>query len=251
MKKALLMIITAAALVACQKQPAATAAIDENGDLIFQNSLVCYRLNGASNPVVSSGLEAILKAQEGKEVVVKDRKAAQTASLNDGGSAYVVSDSLCFPHENFDSFEIVEQTPNRVVFSVHYPQWLAGEDSVSLTRTITLGENSYYCEVSDAYVSSRPGHDIRVAVGFSKRGVSKSETGKDYIIAWEDLAGDGNMGVGFVMPRTLEFEYEGPNDQAVAYFNTKSSRKTDYAVGCCWSKGELSDFELWASKVRL
>ncbi|MBR5735226.1 MAG: DUF4861 family protein [Bacteroidales bacterium] len=246
MKKIVYLIIMAAMTAACQVGPAATAAIDGNGDCIFQNSLVCFKLNGAANPVVSDGIEAILKAKD----MVKDRKIAQAASMNDGGSAVVVNDSLCFPHENFDSFEIVEQTTTHVTFSLHYPRWQAGEDSIELTRTITLRENSYFCEVSDVY-ESNDGNGMRVAAGFAKRNVNRSETGEDYIIVWENLPGDdGNMGVGIVMPMSNEFELEGPADHAVAYCNTRFGHKADYAVGCCWSKGKTSDFEQWAALVR-
>ena len=181
MKKILFAIIMVAAVAACQKQPAATATIDENGDLIFQNNLVCYRLNGARNPVVTDGMEAILKATVDKKETLKDRKVALAASLNDGGTALVVNDSLVFPHENFDSFEIVEQTPTHVIFTVHYPKWVAGEDSVSLTRTVTLRANSYFFEVKDNY-DIRSGVDIKVATGFAKRGVEKNETGSDCIL---------------------------------------------------------------------
>lgn len=252
MKKLFLMIITAAAVVACQKEPAATAFIDENGDCIFQNSVVCFRINGPSNPVVTTGMEAILKAKQDKEVVVKDRKAAQAASMNDGGSALVVNDSLYYPHENFEQFEIVEQTKTLVKFTLQYPTWLAGEDSVKLIRTVTLRENSEYCEVADAYKGGELGEDILVAVGFAKRNVIKSEVGPDYIVAWESVpGGDGEMGVGFLMPMTDTFVFDGPDDQAVAYFKTKFNRNSDYAVGYCWSKGKISDFELWADKVRM
>lgn len=250
MKKIFLMMIMAAAVVACQKEPAATAVIDENGDCIFQNDVVCFRLNGARNPVVTNGMEAILKAVVDKETVVRDRKAAKAASMNDGGSAILVGDSLCFPHENFDSFEVVELTEKHVTFSLTYPQWLAGEDSIKLTRTITLREGSYYCEVTDVY-DIRMGKNITVYAGFEKRAVENSEQGNDYIVAWESVPGEGYMGIGLVMPMTRDFEFDGPSDQAVGILTTKSGRIAKYAVGYCWSKGEFADFSQWAEKVRL
>lgn len=248
MKKLFLMIIMAAAVVACQKQPGATAKIDANGDCVFQNSLVGFRLNGAGNPVITDGFEAILKAQDGKQTVVKDRKTAMAASLNDGGSVLVANDSLIFPHANFESFEIVEQTAGHVTFTLSYPEWTVGEDKISLKRKITLRNNQYFCEVTDEYVVSS-GLDVNVAAGFAKRGVEKNEVGKDYIIAWESVPGEGNMGVGIVVPMADSFEYDGLADNALALCDARY-RKVTYAVGNCWSKGAIADFNGWAAVVK-
>ena len=249
MKKILFMLIMVAAVAACQKKNAVTAEIDQNGDCIFQNSVVCFRLPGAGNPVVTDGVEAILKTMDKKEVILKDRKSALAASMNDGGSALLVNDSLVFPHENFDSFEIVEQTPTHVIFTLHYPKWVAGEDSVSLTRTITLREPAYTFKVKDVY-DIRNGQDITVATGLAKRGVEKYESGEDYIAAWESVASEGNIGVGFVMPMTRDFLFEGPQDHAIAIFKTKSGRPVEYAMGSCWSNGVISSFDHWLEQFR-
>ena len=238
----------AAAIVSCQKQPAATATIDANGDCVFQNSLVSFRLNGTKNPVITDGFEAILKAQDGKQTVVKDRKSAMAASLNDGGTVLVADDSLIFPHANFESFEIVEQTAGHVTFTLSYPEWTVGEDKISLKRKITLRENQLFCEVADEY-NINTSRDISVAAGFAKRGVEMNEVGKDYIIAWESVPGEGNMGVGIVVPMAERFEFDGLEDNALAFCDARY-RKVTYAVGSCWSKGAITDFNGWAAKVK-
>ena len=252
MKKFFLMIIMAAVLTACQKE-SVNAFIDNNGDCIFENSLVCYRINGASNPVVTSGMEAIFKAVIDKQDVVKDRKAAVAGSLNDGGSAIVVEDSLVFPLENFTSFEVIEKTPKHVTFSVTYPAFPVGEDSISLVRTVTLRDGSLYCEVSDVYSSNHVGSaPYKAAAGFAKGSSERSETGKDYIINWENMPdGDGSFGIGVVMPMSGDLVFDGPANSAVAYFPTRYGRRVDYAVGSCWSRGEVATFDMWANKVRL
>ena len=244
------MIIMAAAVVAaCQKEPAATAVIDENGDCIFENNVVRFRLNGASNPVVTSGFEAILKAVDGKEQVVNDRKAAVAASMNDGGSALVVNDSLYYPQANFDSFEIVEQTPTHVTFTLTYPQWLAGEDTVSLTRTITLRENNYHCLVTDVY-EGPVGQNMTVAAGYAKQEADSHKTGKDYILAWRNLPGGDAMGVGILMPAG-ELTYEGLEDNALGYYTVKFGRRVDYGVLSGWSKAGISGLDDWEAKIGL
>jgi hypothetical protein len=251
MKKIFLIFIMAVAVAACQKEPPVTATIDQNGDCVIQNSLVCFRINGSNNPVVTNGMEAILKAGSSKkDIVVKDRKAAVAASLNDGGSALMLNDSLYYPHENFESFELVEQTDRHVIFKLTYPKFLVGEDSVTLYRNITLRENSYYCEVKDSYDVGHVGQNITVVAGFAKRNVEKSEVGNDYIIAWESVPDEGNMGVGILMPMTKKFEFDGPEDNAVAIYDTKSGRPCSYAVGYCWSQGALPDYDSWAKLIR-
>ena len=228
MKKILFMIIMAAVAVACTKESSVNAYIDANGDCIFENDVVRYRVNGANNPVVTSGMEAVFKAVVDKKEVVKDRKAAVAASLNDGGSAILDGDSLIFPAANFESFEIVEKTPTAVTFTLTYPEWPVGETNVNLVRTVTLRDGSYYCAVE------------------------RNESGADSLISWESMPGnDGSYGLGVVMPMTNKFEFEGPCNSAVAIYPTKCGRKIDYAVGSCWSAGELSTFDMWAGKVRL
>jgi len=252
MKKILFTIIMAAALVACTKESPVNAYIDASGDCIFENNVVRYRINGASNPIVTSGMEAIFKAVIDKKEVVKDRKAAVAASLNDGGSAIVDGDSFIFPAANFEAFEIVEQTPTAVTFTLTYPEWPVGEDNVSLVRTVTIRQGSYYCEVSDVYKSSNPGTAVTVAAGFAKGAVERNESGVDYMISWENMpSGEGSFGVGIVMPMSNELVFEGPENSAVAFYPTKYGRKVDYAIGSCWSAGSLSTFDMWAEKVRL
>lgn len=250
MKKILMIMIMAAAAVACSKQPASTAFLDAAGDCIFENSVVRYRINGPSNPVVTSGMEAILKAHDKKEVVLKDRKAAQAASLNDGGSAILLNDSLVFPQANFSSFEVVEQTKDYITFKLTYPQWEVEGNKVTLTRTITLRETSVYCEVKDVYSNEAGSTPVTIVAGFAEQAVEDSETGADYIVDWENT-GDGYIGKGIVMPMTKNFTMDGPQGSGVAIFSTKWGRPVDYAVGNCWSRGELTTFDSWAAKVRL
>ncbi|MBR3526347.1 MAG: DUF4861 family protein [Bacteroidales bacterium] len=250
MKKILFIMIMAAVAVACSKQQTTTAFLDPAGDCIFENSVVRYRINGPSNPVVTSGMEAILKAHDKKEVVLKDRKAAQAASLNDGGSAVILNDSLVFAQANFSSFEIVEQTKDLVSFKLTYPQWEVDGNKISLVRTVTLRETSVYCEVKDVYSNEAGSTPVIVVAGFAKNSVENSEIGPDYVVDWENI-GDGYIGKGIVMPMSKNFAVDGPQDNAVAYITTKWGRPVEYAVGNCWSRGELTTFESWADKVRL
>lgn len=252
MKKIFLMIIMAATVVACQNQSVVKAYLDNNGDCIFENDIISYRINGASNPVVTSGMQAIFKAVVDKQDLVKDLKAGVSASLNDGGSAIVVDDSLYFPQENFSSFEIVEQTKGHVTFTLTYPEWQMGEDSISLERTITIREHSHYCEVSDIYTNNGESGRLVVAAGFVKHAVESFETGVDYMITWEDMPGsDEFFGLGIVMPMSDSLVFNGPCNSAVAYYPTKYGRKVDYAIGSCWDKAGFATFDSWAEKVRL
>ena len=88
-----------------------------------------------------------------------------------------------------------------------------------------------------------------MAAGFAKRGVEMNEVGKDYIIAWESVPGEGNMGVGIVVPMAERFEFDGLEDNALAFCDARY-RKITYAVGSCWSKGAITDFNGWAAKVK-
>lgn len=252
MKKIIFLLIMAVAVTACHKNVPPAAYLDADGNCIFENNVVRYRIAGNSNPAVIPGMEAILIATgEEDELIELDRHCAVELSMNDGGSAVVFEDSLYFPQENFSSFEIVEQTGAHVIFKLEYPKWQVGEYVVALTRTITLRYNSYFCEVADDY-SGLAGKPLKVAVGYEKHEVLDSETGKDYMITWERLPeGNGEIGLCIAVPMTDDFVFDGPNNQAVAYVSTSTARKVQYAAGFCWSRGEVPDFETWAEMVRL
>ena len=251
MKKILFVIALAVVAVACQKQPDVTAYIDDAGDCIFENTVIRYRIPGQKNPLISSGMIAELRAQENKEVFTDNGYPAVAASFNAGGSAIVVEDSLYFPHENFNSFEVVEQTSKHVTFKLEYPAFAAGTDSLTLIRTVTLGKDSYFCQINDIYKSLKKQVGILVAVGYDVHGTELHEIGKDYIISWEKApSGDGMAGYGLAMPMTDVFEYEEGDDFAAAYFDTRTGRPVNYGLGFCWSKGAHADFDSWADEVR-
>ena len=79
--------------------------------------------------------------------------------------------------------------------------------------------------------------------------------GLDYIITWEKASDqsveseDGMIGLGIVMPENYKMEYNEERHYAVAHFETVRGRKVSYAIGSCWSKGNIPSFDEWKKLV--
>lgn len=276
MKKIYLIILTVL-VVSCQSNQKVMVRLTDNGDCIFENDRVAYRIYGAQSDIISPGADIWVKAQGKlildkwyklsetdpqyfyrnhtgkKEYPGKDCYNAQSYSLNAGASVPIYQDSLVFPTQNFDKFELIESTKSKVVFSLHYPQWTIGENTVELTREITLAANDNFCTIDDIYDGDF--YSMACLVGISTQEVVNKDEGLDYIITWEKASDqsveneDGMIGLGIVMPENYKMEYNEERHYAVAHFETVRGRKVSYAIGSCWSKGNIPSFDEWKKLV--
>ena len=156
MKKTIAIAAALLALAACtpktEEQKVMARAVPERADdFVFENNLIAGRIYGKAlegNPT-APGIDIWVK-MPGKLVADEWYAAAQqdpnyyhhnhgdgkdcykvAVSLGAGASVPVIDGQLAYPATNYRSYEIVKQTPDTVEFVLSYPEWKAGDVTVS------------------------------------------------------------------------------------------------------------------------
>ena len=168
MKRIFIVLLALAALCACSQDKKVMARFvpERSDDFVFENNLIAGRFYGKAlegNPT-SPGLDIWVKLP-GKLVADEWYKGFQTesdayyhhdhggkdcykvaVSLGGGASSPLIDGKLCYPATNYRSWDIVESSPKKVVFTLHYPQWQAADSvKVALDKTVTVVPDTYFC----------------------------------------------------------------------------------------------------------
>ena len=279
MKRILIAILALAALAAC-KQPEqrvmARFVPERSDDFVFENNLIAGRFYGEAlegNPT-SPGIDIWVKLP-GKLVADEWYKGFLTesdefyhhdhggkdcykvaVSLGGGASAPYIDGKLCFPKTNFRSWDIVESKPDKVVFTLHYPQWEATEGvKVALDKTVTVVPDTYFCDVEDVYTFEGV-NSLEIAAGINihtAQGTVEDQqvvTGRSVAI-WEHASDqtyepeEGMLGVAVVMSGA---DWTGATDDGTHLVLRRTvvpGEPLRYRFGSCWSKGDISDSDTW------
>ncbi len=279
-----LLIVLTAAVAACrpkeQEQKVMARPVPERADdFVFENNLIAGRFYGKAlegNPT-SPGLDIWVKlpgalvadtwyaeAQKDGGYYHHDHGGKDcykvAVSLGGGASVPFIDGKLCYPATNYRSSEIVEQTPDKVVFLLHYPEWEAAEGvKVALDKKITVCADSYFCESEDTY--SFTGTDtLCVAVGIKRHGAQKTieeeccEPGR-YAV-WEHASDqsaepeDGMLGVAIVLPGAGEPIVSEELDHGLLVCRILSGQTVSYRFGSCWSKADIKTAADWFALVK-
>jgi len=284
MKKLIPFALLALLLCSCAPKPEqkvmARAVPERADDFVFENDLIAGRFYGKAlegNPT-SPGLDIWVKlpgklvADDWYAHAVEDpgyyhhdhggKDCYKVAvSLGGGASAPILNGEFSFPATNYRSSEVLELTPDKVVFALHYPQWEAQEGvMVAIDKKVTLESGSYFMDVEDTYTFS--GKDsIMVAAGFKLHGdlqtvESEAPLNNDgYIAIWEKASDqsvepeDGMIGVAVICPGA-DVGYMYGMDHAIAFKVLHSGETLSYKVGSCWSKGAIKTAEEWFALVK-
>jgi len=279
MKKYLLlsaMALLCACTQAPEKKVMARFVPERSDDFVFENNLIAGRFYGKAlegNPT-SPGIDIWVK-RPGKLVADEWYKGFLTesdeyyhhdhggkdcykvaVSLGGGASAPLIGGKLRYPATNFRSWDMVEETPGKVVFTLHYPQWEAAEGvKVALDKTVTVVPDTYFCEVEDVYTFE--GADVlTIAAGINCHAaletVEEEYLNPDRVAIWEHASDttfepeDGMLGVAVVMPGS---ESAGLLSDDGTHFlvckEVSSGEPLRYSFGSCWSKGEVKTAGDW------
>ena len=284
MKKLFYAMLGLMALAACSQAPEkkvmARFVPERSDDFVFENNLIAGRFYGKAlegNPT-SPGIDIWVKLP-GKLVADEWYKGYETqsdeyyhhdhggkdcykvaVSLGGGASAPLMDGKLCYPATNYRSWDMVEETPEKVVFALHYPQWeIADGVTVALDKTVTVEPDTYFCEVEDIYTFD--GTDtLTVAAGMNIHAaletVEEQYVGSDRIAIWEHASDqtfepeDGMLGVAVIVPgaeNTGLLSDDG--NHLVACKRIASGEPFRYSFGSCWSKGDIRTAEDWFARV--
>ena len=283
MKKVSILLLVLAALCACkqetEKKVMARFVPERSDDFVFENNLIAGRFYGEAlegNPT-SPGIDIWVKLP-GKLVADEWYKGYETqsdeyyhhdhggkdcykvaVSLGGGASAPMIGGKLCFPATNFRSWDILEETPEKVVFTLHYPQWEAVEGvKVALDKTVTVVPDTYFCNVEDIYtfegidtLTIAAGMNIHAALETVEQQLS--EPGR--VAIWEHASDqtyeseDGMLGVAVVMPDADSTGLSEDGTHLLVCKAVTSGKPVRYAFGSCWSKGAVKTAEAWFGLV--
>ena len=285
MKKQAIILAFAAvfALAGCKQQPVEPKVMarfvpERSDDFVFENNLVAGRFYGQAlegNPT-SPGIDIWVK-MPGKLVADVWYAEAQkdpnyyhhnhdgkdcykvAVSLGGGASAPLIDGKLAMPATNYRSWEVVEQTPDKVVFVLHYPEWDAAEGvKVSLDKQVTVTADSYFCRVDDTYKFTGA-ETLTVAAGLLRHSAQETIeqerlTPVSYAI-WEHASDqsvereDGMLGVAVVVPGAENVCVHDELEHGIATREVKSGEVFTYCFGSCWSKGDLQTAEAWFAEI--
>ena len=281
--KKYIFLLALAALCACSQAPEkkvmARFVPERSDDFVFENNLIAGRFYGKAlegNPT-SPGIDIWVKLP-GKLVADEWYKGYQTqsdeyyhhdhggkdcykvaVSLGGGASAPLIDGKLCYPATNFRSWDIVEETPEKVVFTLHYPAWEAAEGvQVALDKTVTVVPDTYFCDVEDIYTFE--GVDtLCVAAGINFHAaletVEQQLLDQDRVAIWEHASDqtyepeDGMLGVAVLMPGAdISFRSDDLGHLLVCK-QIASGHPVRYSFGSCWSKGDIQSAQDWFQRV--
>ena len=280
MKRFLILAATAAlALTACtgqKEQKVMARAVPERADdFVFENDLIAGRFYGQAlegNPT-SPGIDIWVKLPGGlvadewySHAVNEDpdyyhhnhggKDCYKVAvSLGGGASAPFIDGKLCYPATNYRTCEVLETSPDKVSFVLHYPQWQATDSIlVSLDKQVSLSAGSYFADVTDVYTFT--GIDsLQVAAGMklhtAQQTVQEQMAGSDRYAIWEKASDqsvepeDGMLGVAVIMPEAGCVTMVDSGRHGVCLKKVASGQPLEYWFGSCWSKGEIKGSAEW------
>ncbi len=283
MKKLFYAMLGLMALAACTQAPEkkvmARFVPERSDDFVFENNLIAGRFYGKAlegNPT-SPGIDIWVKLP-GKLVADEWYKGYETqsdeyyhhdhggkdcykvaVSLGGGASTPFIDGQLRFPSTNYRSYDIVEETPEKVVFTLHYPEWEAYEGvNVALDKTVTVVPDTYFCDVEDVYTFT--GRDsLVIAAGINvhaaQNTVERELVLPDGVAIWEHASDqtfepeDGMLGVAVVMPGADVTFITDDGSHLVACKRIVSGQPLRYRFGSCWSKGDIKTAQDWFELV--
>lgn len=253
-------------------------------DFIFENNLIAGRIYGEAlescgeGQLTSPGVDvwvktpgALVANQRYKDELENGKtyhkdwgngkdcyKVGRT--LGAGASAAIIGNRLIYPATNYRSWKIIEEGPEKIVFSLSYPEWEAGGEKISLVKKITVSADTYFTKVEDIYTfSGEFGDSLEVAAGIFRHPEQETieeerfRTGS-YAI-WEHASDqsvepeDGMLGIAVIVPGATGSRYSSGDDHGLVCRTVKSGEPFTYYFGSCWSKGNIKTADAWFKEL--
>lgn len=249
-------------------------------DFIFENNLICGRVYGQAleAETTSPGIDiwvkrpgALVADQRYKDELENGKSYHKDwgngkdcykvgKSLGGGASAVVIENRLQYPATNYRSWKILEQSADKVVFCLTYPEWNADCETISLSKTFTVTADSYFVKVEDVYTFSGDyGDELEVVAGvfrhLDQETIQSELEARDRYAIWEKASDqsaepeDGMLGVAVYVPGAEGERLSHGEDHGIVGRTVKSGETFTYYFGSCWSKGDIKDSAQWFELV--
>lgn len=264
-----------------EAQVAARYVPERMDDFMFENDLIAGRIYGKAlegNPT-APGIDIWVKQpgalvadmrykmelEEGKSYH-KDWGNGKDCykvgvSLGGGASAVLLDGEIQYPATNYRSWEILEQTPDKVVFVLHYPEWETKGEKIALDKKFTVTPGSYFVQVEDSWTfSGAYGDELTVAAGVFRHPAQNTVTDEivlnDRYALWEHASDqgaepeEGMIGVAVYVPGAEGSTVTEDGTHGLTYKKVKSGETFSYCFGSCWSKAGVKTAAQWFETVR-
>lgn len=286
MKKFFVLAASCVLLASCcnapEKKVMARFVPERFDDFVYENNFVVGRFYGTAlegdvygGNLVSPGIDIWVKypgelvadriyaadLQEGKSYhknwgLGKDCYKV-SKSLGAGASVPVEGGEFLYPEHNFSSSEILEDSPEKVVFVLHYPQWEAAGRTISLDKKVTVTPDTYFCKVEDLYTFT--GDSLEIAAGVFRHPAQDIMVEElllsDRYALWEHASDQGEepeegmIGVAVVMPGAQASYITEDKKHGVCTRFVKPGESLVYYFGSCWSEGNVKTAADWLAEV--
>jgi len=277
MMKRLLIAATLMTLAACAPKEAKVMARyvpERMDDFVFENDLICGRIYGEAleGDPTSPGIDIWVKTpgplvadKRYKDELENGRTYHKNwgdgkdcykvgVSLGGGASAPFIDDTLRFPLTNYRSWEILEQSPEKVVFVLHYPEWEAAGTTVTLDKKITVTSCTYFCRVDDIYTFTGR-ESLTIAAGIfrhpSQNTIQEELVGRDRYAVWEHASDqsvepeEGMIGVAVIVPGAERSAVIDDGKHGICTKTITSGETFTYWFGSCWTEGDMKSSSQW------
>lgn len=276
MKKIILFTALILTFASCANQePKVMARVvpERYDDFVWENYNIAYRAYGIALEwqVISPGFDVWVKkggslvADKWYEGAMKDPDYYHhdhggkdcykvSKSLGGGASSPVVNGELVLPDHNYASYEINEQSAEKVSFTLKYNSWEVAGHQVSLSKQITVFADGNFCKAVDTYTGDFD--SLTIAAGVIRHEIISEMAEKDRFAIWEKASDqsiepeDGFLGLALYMPETDCIMAQGPSNHSVALKNIRPGETVTYYFGSCWSKGNIPSAEKWFETVK-
>ena len=276
MKKIMILAAAVAMMAACapkeqERKVMARAVPERMDDFVWENNLICGRVYGKAleGDPTAPGTDVWVKLPGG---LVADQRYKDelengksyhidwgngkdcykvSVSLGGGASSPLVDGQLIYPATNYRSYDILTDTPEEVVFVLHYPAWEVDGHQVALDRKMTVVPDTYFVKAEDTYTGDF--ESLVIAAGVFDHGTCTDPmTAEDRFALWEDASDqsvepeDGKIGVALVLPGAESVTSLMANKPHMVCTKTvKPGETVTYWFGSCWSKGDVKTAEDW------
>jgi rhamnogalacturonyl hydrolase YesR len=169
-----------------------------------------------------------------------------------GGTGIWQEGKLCVAN-NFVTWRILENGPDKIVFELGYEPYAAGSVKIRETRKFTLKAKKNLNEVETRFDWDGGPEELEAAVGIVKRAGGEAVVfapDGTWMAYWEpEQSNNGQLGVGVVL-KNAGRKLDTP-DQAFLLVKVKRGGTLGYQAGAGWSKsGDFPNKDSWISYVR-
>ena len=172
-------------------------------------------------------------------------------TLGGGASSPLIGGKLCFPATNFRSNEVLECSPEKVVFVLHYPEWEVEGWKIALDKKITVTAGTHFCLAEDTYTFEGPADSLLIAAGIVRHDVQCESELEDGFAIWEKASDTGAdpedscIGLAIKLPGASFVGQTEDGVHSICAKAVKSGETFAYSFGSCWSKADINSPEAW------